>query len=141
MGWIATALAMATLGSFGLLFVALRHVLPALVTPRADLQAIAANALFVVGVAQPFMAAGVVLGQAGRGAGATRAVMWVSVACGFGVRLVAAWCTTVLLHLGVAGIWMGSTCDWAARTIILALLWHSGRLVEPAPSAGRRALA
>ncbi len=139
LGWIATALAVVTLSSFGLLFVALRHVLPAIVTPRADLQATAANALFVVGLAQPFMAAGVVLGQAGRGAGATREVMWVSVACGFGVRLVAAWCTTAVLHYGVAGIWMGSTFDWASRTLILAVLWRSGRLLRARPvTASRR---
>ncbi len=132
-GWSATGLAVATLSSYALLFLSLRHALPALVTPRADLQAIAASALFVVAIAQPFMAAGVVLGQAGRAAGATRAVMLVSVVCGFGVRLATTWCTTVALHLGVVGIWIGSTSDWTARTLVLAALWYSGRLVPAEP--------
>jgi putative MATE family efflux protein len=136
-GWSATGLAVATLSTYAVLFLSLRRVLPALVTPRADLQAIAASALIVVAIAQPFMAAGVVLGQAGRGAGSTRAVMLVSVACGFGVRLATTWLATVVLHLGVVGIWIGSTSDWVARTIALAALWQSGRLVrasEPTPA-------
>jgi Na+-driven multidrug efflux pump len=129
-GWSATALAVATLSTFGLGFFALRHVLPALVTPRVDLQAAAAAAIVVVAIAQPFMAAGVVLGQAGRGAGATRPVMFVSLFAGFGVRLAATWVATSALHLGVVGVWMGSTSDWITRTIALAILWRSGRLVR-----------
>lgn len=129
-GWATTGLAVVTLSTFGALFYALRDLLPGLVTPREDVRAMAASALLVVACAQPFMAAGVVLGQAGRGAGATRPVMLVSVFCGFAVRLSTTWLTTSVLHLGVVGVWMGSTADWVARTALLAILWRSGRLLR-----------
>jgi Na+-driven multidrug efflux pump len=125
-GWKATALAAATLTSFGVLFFVLRRQLPALVTPRGDLQALAAAAIAVMAVAQPFMATGVVLGQGMRGAGATRVALAVSVLAGFGVRLVATWIATMVFHLGVPGIWMGSTADWIVRAILLAVLWRRG---------------
>lgn len=123
-GWATTGLAVFTLSTFGLGFVLFRHQLPALVTPRPDLQLEAANALLVVAVAQPFMAIGVTLGQAVRGAGATRIAMLVSLFGGFIVRLVATWIATQ--HgLGITGVWIGSTCDWAARALILVWVWRS----------------
>ena len=125
-GWRSTALAAATLSTFGVVFFLLRRQLPALVTPRGDLQEIAAGAIVVMAVAQPFMATGVVLGQGMRGAGATRVALVVSVLAGFGVRLVATWITTVTLHLGVPGVWMGSTADWIVRALLLAVLWRRG---------------
>ncbi|MBI2394088.1 MAG: MATE family efflux transporter [Deltaproteobacteria bacterium] len=124
-GWASTGLAVLTLSSFGLLFLALRHQLPALVTPRADLQAEAARALIVVAIAQPFMAVGVVLGQAVRGAGATRLALFVSLFGGFVVRLVVTWIATSR-GFGVMGVWMGSTADWASRTLLLIAIWRLG---------------
>ncbi len=122
-GWSSTALAVVTLGAFGVVFFAFRHALPALVTPRPDLQAAAAEAIVVMAIAQPFMAVGVVLGQGVRGAGATRVALFVSMACGFGVRLIATWIATS--HgMGIPGVWLGSTCDWIARTIVLVAIWR-----------------
>jgi putative MATE family efflux protein len=123
-GWWSMWLAVATLSTFGVAFVLLRHRLPALVTPRLDLQIEAANALLIVAIAQPFMAAGVVLGQGVRGAGATRIALLVSLVGGFGVRLIATWIATS--HgLGVTGVWIGSTCDWVTRTLLLIVIWRS----------------
>lgn len=130
-GWWSTGLAVATLSSFGLAFIALRNTLPALVTPRADLQREAARALVVVALAQPFMAAGVVLGQGVRGAGATRIALLVAIAGGLGVRLLATFIATS--HgLGVTGVWIGSTCDWVTRTALLIFIWRSAVWRPPA---------
>jgi putative MATE family efflux protein len=123
-GWWSSGLAVITLSTFGVGFIALRNVLPALVTPRLDLQQEAARALVVAAVAQPFMAVGVVLGQGVRGAGATRLALLVSIVGGFGVRLLATWIATSR-GLGVTGVWIGSTCDWIARTVLLVLIWRS----------------
>lgn len=123
-GWSTTWLAVATLSTFGVGFFLFRHQLPALVTPRPDLQAEAAGALIVVACAQPFMAIGVTLGQAVRGAGATRIALFVSLFGGFVVRLAATWIAT--RHgLGITGVWIGSTCDWIARTLLLVWVWRS----------------
>lgn len=124
-GWSSTGLAVLTLGTFGLVFLVFRHALPALVTPRPDLQVAAAEAIVVMAIAQPFMATGVVLGQGVRGAGATRIALLVSIACGFGVRLVATWIATTK-GMGITGVWVGSTCDWIARTIVLLAIWRAG---------------
>lgn len=130
-GWWSMWLAIATLSTFGVAFFALRFQLPALVTPRPDLQVEAANALIVVAIAQPFMAAGVVLGQAVRGAGATRLALLVSIAGGFAVRLIATWVATSR-GLGVTGVWIGSTCDWMTRTLLLIVIWRSAVWRSPA---------
>ncbi len=101
----AAALGVATLSRVGVGFFVFRHQLPALVTPRGDLQDAAAGALVVMAIAQPFMAMGVVLGQGLRGAGATRLSLVVSIAAGFFVRLAVTWWATHGLALGIAGVW------------------------------------
>ncbi len=124
-GWASAGLAVVTLSTFGLLFLAFRRELPAMVTPRHDLQLLAAEAIIVMAIAQPFMAASVVLGQGLRGAGAVRAALLVSIVGGFGVRLLATWIATAK-GLGISGVWLGSTCDWIARTTLLVALWRTG---------------
>lgn len=124
-GWLAAGQATLTLSTFGVGFYLLRHRLPALVTPRADLQQSAAAALVVCALAQPFMGASVVLGQALRGAGATRLSLLASLFAGFGVRLVATWYATTRLSLGLTGVWIGSTADWVLRTVVVIALWGS----------------
>jgi len=124
-GWMAAGQAVVTLSAFGVAFYVLRFRLPALVTPRADLQATAAGALVICAFAQPFMALSVVLGQSLRGAGATRLSLFASLFAGFGVRLAATWYATTRLSLGLTGVWLGSTADWVVRTVVVALLWGS----------------
>jgi putative MATE family efflux protein len=143
MGWIATWLAVGLLSTFGVAFVLLRHQLPALVSTRVDLQLMAAQAILVMAIAQPFMAVGVVLGQGVRGAGATRLALLVSTVCGFGVRLIATWIATAHLGMGVAGVWAGSTCDWIARTLFLVYVWKSGlwRMMDGRERSRERATA
>ncbi len=70
-------------------------------------------------VAQPFMAASIVLSQALRGAGQTRAVLGVSAIGALVVRVAATWLFAITMGFGLAGVWMGSTLDWAVRTILL----------------------
>jgi putative MATE family efflux protein len=129
-GWTATALATVTLSIFAVGFLLGRHALPALVTPRIDLQQAAAQAILVMAVAQPFMAIGVVLGQGVRDAGATRTALLVSLVGGFGVRLASTWLATAgVVALGITGVWIGSTCDWIVRSAVLIALWRTGALV------------
>jgi putative MATE family efflux protein len=130
-GWQSTMLAVATLSFFGACFFLFRKQLPAIVTPRADLQHAAAQAIIVMSCAQPFMAIGVVLGQGLRGAGATRTSLLVSLVAGFGVRLLVTWIATSTMHLGIVGVWAGSTADWMTRTMLLVPIWRSGRWRAP----------
>lgn len=129
-GWRASFAAMITLSTFGVAFLLLRNQLPALVTPRLDLQQAAARAIVVMALAQPFMAVGVVLGQGLRGAGATRTALLVSLVAGFGARLLATWYATTTLDLGIRGVWLGSTVDWIVRATLLVVIWRMGRWRE-----------
>lgn len=132
-GWASAGLATITLSTFGVAFLLLRHQLPALVTPRVDLQLAAAQAIVVMACAQPFMAIGVVLGQGVRGAGATRIALLVSLIGGFGVRLLSTWIATTHFSLGITGVWVGSTCDWIARTFLLVAIWRAGTWLRSEP--------
>jgi putative MATE family efflux protein len=126
-GWRSSFVAMLTLTSFGVVFLLLRNQLPALITPRLDLQQAAARAMIVMAAAQPFMAVAVVLGQGFRGAGATRTALLVSLLGGFGARLLATWWATTALDLGIRGVWLGSTVDWIVRAGLLVVLWRMGK--------------
>jgi putative MATE family efflux protein len=78
-------------------------------------------------LAQPFMAVGIVLGQSLRGAGDTRGALGVSAVGALAVRLSCTWFFAMKLGLGLQGVWLGSTCDWVARSAML-VFWGRGRL-------------
>lgn len=126
-GWVATGLSVASLGTVGLLFALVPEVLLALFTRDASIVAVAAPVMIVAAVSQPFMAVGVVLSQAVRGAGDTRAALGVTLLGGLVVRLVATWYFTQRAGLGLYGVWLGSTCDWVVRALWLSGLWWRGR--------------
>jgi putative MATE family efflux protein len=77
--------------------------------------------------AQPFMAVGIVLGQSLRGAGDSRGALAVSAAGALVVRLACTWLFAMKLGLGLPGVWLGSTCDWVARSALL-VVWGPRRL-------------
>ncbi len=80
------------------------------------------SAMIVLMLAQPFMATGVVLAAALRGAGRTGIVFVVTSSGAFVVRLACTYFLAVTIHGGLVGVWLGSTCDWVARTIMLVAL-------------------
>jgi Na+-driven multidrug efflux pump len=99
-----------------------RHLLVPLFAKDAAVIAIGLSAMPVLAIAQPFMATSIVLSQTLRGAGHTRTVLAVSTLGAFVVRLSATWFFAIRLGLGLPGIWLGSTCDWAVRSAILVPL-------------------
>jgi putative MATE family efflux protein len=104
----------------------------------ADPEVIGAGtrALGPAALAQPFMAAAIVLSAALRAAGYTARVMAITLLCACVVRLTAAWLFTVVLDLGLAGVWLASGCDWLAQALVLGMVvLHVAR--RRAPLAGR----
>ncbi len=114
--------AVLVLTSLGLLSLLSRHLLVPLFAKDAAVIAIGLSAMPVLAIAQPFMATSIVLSQTLRGAGHTRTVLAVSTLGAFFVRLSATWFFAIRLGLGLPGIWLGSTCDWAVRSAILVPL-------------------
>lgn len=120
--WISTRYAIFTLTAFGLAALALRGIVLPLFSQDEAVLAIGRRTIPLLALAQPFMAAGIVLAQSLRGAARTRHALVVSLVCGVFVRLVATWSLALGLGLGLVGVWLGSTADWIARTLILGLM-------------------
>lgn len=125
--WIATRYAVVSLTTFGVLALLGRDLVLPLFTPgHDDVIALGRAAMPVLALAQPFMATGVVLAQAIRGAGRTREVLAVSVIGGVVVRIGATATLALGLGLGLVGVWLGSTIDWVVRSAILSVLGRRG---------------
>ena len=129
-GWLATLLCMAALTSVGVgLWLISPVLLPLAVSGDPLSPAIVAAAFATIPIlviAQPLMAAGVVLAQALRGAGNSRSPMIAGVVGGLVVRVGSAWFIAVQLGAGVWGIWLASTLDWGVRSLWVA--WSFRRL-------------
>lgn len=111
--------AMVALTLFGVAALALRGVILPMFSSDPEVLRIGRAAMPVLTVAQPFMAAGIVLAQSLRGAGRTREALGVSVIGAVIVRLSATWLFAITLGLGLTGVWMGSTLDWFVRSLLL----------------------
>ncbi len=74
------------------------------------------------------MAVGIVLAQSLRGAGDdARRARRERASGALAVRLSCTWLFALKLGLGLQGVWLGSTCDWVARSVLL-VFWGRGRL-------------
>ncbi|AKF06215.1 MATE family efflux transporter [Sandaracinus amylolyticus] len=122
---VAAAMALVALSACGIVFVIAPRALASAFTPEPEIVALAVPCLFVAAIAQPFMAVGVVLGDALRGAGATRTTFVITLIGGVAVRLAATWLFAFELGLGLVGVWIGSTVDWATRTALAS--WRFSR--------------
>lgn len=123
---VAAGMAMALLTACGLVFVAAPRLLVGAFSPDAAIVDAGATALYATAVAQPFMAFATVVRMGLRGAGATRAVLLLTLLGALVVRLPATWLFALHLDLGLLGVWMGSTADWIVQAIACAVLFFRG---------------
>lgn len=122
--WLSMGMAIALLSAFGLVFVLIPAQLLGLFTEDTRIVEMGIPCLYVAALAQPFMATSIVLEQALRGAGNTRTAFYISLSGWLVVRLIATTFFVFGLHWGLVGVWLGSTCDWIARTIGLMLVFR-----------------
>ncbi len=120
--WISARYAVIALTSFGLVAWALRDAILPAFSSDPQVIAIGRGVFPVLALAQPFMGCAIVLAQAMRGAGRTRAALVVSIVGAVIVRLSATYAFGIALGLGLVGVWLGSTVDWVTRTALLAAL-------------------
>jgi MATE family multidrug resistance protein len=119
---IAARDAVIALTVFGVGALLLRDRILPLFTTDAHVVGIGRATMPVLTLAQPFMALGIVLAQALRGAGRTRESFAVSLMGGLFVRLAATWVFVFGLGLGLPGVWLGSTTDWLVRAAALVVM-------------------
>lgn len=134
---IAARDAVVALTAFGAGALLLRDVILPLFSSDHEVVALGRAAMPVLAAAQPFMAAGMVLAHALRGAGRTREALAVSVAGAVVVRLAATWLFAITLRLGLVGVWLGSTADWIVRSVVLAVLARRARARRAAEGPAR----
>ena len=125
-GWIASVLCGGLLGVVAIVFAVIPETLVGWFRNEPEIITQGARALRVGALAQVPMAIGIVLGQSMRGAGATREALVISFAGALVLRLVATWFFTSHLHLGLMGVWLGSSVDWTARSIAYVVRWKQG---------------
>jgi len=127
--WVTMGMAIALLSVSGVMFVLIPAQLLGAFTADTRIIGMGIPCLYVAAIAQPFMATSIVLEQALRGAGNTRTAFYISLFGWLVVRLAATAFFVFGLHWGLVGVWVGSTCDWIARTVGLMLVfrqkqWH-----------------
>jgi putative MATE family efflux protein len=108
-----------TLTALGVIVFALRRFILPIFAKDAAIVDVGLSAVPILALAQPFMAVAIVMGQALRGAGKTRTALLISLVGAVCVRLSATWLFAIVLGLGLPGVWLGSTCDWLVRSILL----------------------
>jgi len=119
---IAATYAVILLSSLGVVFFVLRRVVVPIFTDDTTVAEMGIGVMGVLMLAQPAMATGIVLAQALRGAGETRAVLGVTSLGVIVVRLGTTWIFAMTLGLGLVGVWLGSTVDWIVRSALLVPL-------------------
>lgn len=124
---IAVTMGIAALSSCGLVFLLWPASLASAFSSDRAIVEMAVPCLAVMALAQPFMASSVVLGEALRGAGATRGTLVVTLLGGFVVRLAMTYVFAFELELGLVGVWLGSTVDWIVRTACFAWIFTRGK--------------
>ncbi len=122
--WLAAGMCAALLSVFALVFVFASVPLVRAFRNEAQIVALGAPALRLAAVAQIPMAIAVVLAQSMRGAGATREAFVVSLLGAFAVRIAATYVCVRVLHLGLIGVWLGSTADWLLRVTVYSWRWQ-----------------
>ncbi len=130
-GLIATGLCAGALSAAGALLWLTAPLTLGLFVPRghpgADLVRAGMSAMPLLALAQPFMAVGVVLAQALRGAGDTRSPLVTAVLGGFLVRVGLVWLLGVQQGMGIRAVWVASGVDWVVRTAVLGAIFLRGR--------------
>jgi len=126
-GWIAAAssASLITLVAVGLYVGAAPLLRVFLDDPAAVREGV--RAMLPGAAVQVPMALSIVLLQSLRGAGSTREAFAIAVLGSFVVRISATLFFVRVLHLGLAGVWLGSGADWIVRAALSAWRWQLGR--------------
>jgi putative MATE family efflux protein len=83
--------------------------------------------LFIFAFAMPGMAVSLALGGGLRGAGDTRAVLYIMAGSTWIVRLVPAYFLAIYFGLGVPGAWVAAVLDISTRAFLMTLRFRQGR--------------
>ncbi len=123
----ATRYALGIMSLVGLLFFFASRPLARLYGATPEVVELAALALRIGAFEQIGMAVYMVLSGALRGAGDTRAPLFVSLAGIFLLRIPMVYLLAIALKLGLAGVWFSTVIDWSGRALLTVIFYRRGR--------------
>jgi Na+-driven multidrug efflux pump len=110
----------------GLLFL-LATPIASIFTPDGEVIRETAKVLRIVAFSEPLFAVSIVMSGALRGARDTACPMFIGLGCMWGIRAVLAPVLIYGFGWGLEAVWTAMALDLAARGILSALRWHSGK--------------
>jgi putative MATE family efflux protein len=127
---ICWAAAVIVAGCVGLIFIAFPWPLARMLTDEPEILALTPKLLRIAGCFEIFLATYMVLAQALRGAGDTRATMVLMFISTFAVRLPLAYAIGVWMGYGLVGVWVGMCLELIVRAGLLAWRFRQGGWVH-----------
>lgn len=122
-----TTLAVCLMSVFGLLFFFLPGTIIHMFTKEKEIQDMATIALRLVSICQPFQAVSMVLSGCLRGAGDTKAVLWITIIGMYIIRIPITYIFLYKMETGLAGAWIVMTIDLAFRSIACYRVFKKGK--------------
>lgn len=126
-GVATTNLAIALMSIFGFLFFIIPGTITKMFTKEAEILYMATIALRLVSICQPFQAVSMVLSGCLRGAGDTKAVLWITIIGMYLIRIPITYFFLYKMHTGLAGAWIVMTIDLAFRSIACYVVFKKGK--------------
>lgn len=124
---ITTSLAIFGMSFFGLLFFLLPGTIIYMFTKEPEVKELATVALRLISICQPFQAVAMVLSGCLRGAGDTKAVLWITSVGMYVIRIPLTYLFLYKLDTGLAGAWIVMTIDLAFRSIACYRVFKKGK--------------
>ena len=115
-----TLIGMGFMGALGVVFMLCGEFLTRIVSDDPMHLEVVPRLLLIAGSVQVFFALIMVVRQALRGVGDTKAVLTITVLSSYGIRLPLAWLLGVQLGYGLVGIWIGLCAELAVRGLLFA---------------------
>ncbi len=125
-GHIAASMAMLFMGTVGLIFFFFPEVVIRIFTDEEEIIQVAKVCLRIVAVAQPFLAAVMAYAGSLRGAGDTRAVLWITLIGIWGVRVFGTY-LVIQAGYGLTAAWVMMTLDLIVRGSLLFARFRKGK--------------
>lgn len=113
--------------AMGVIFIVFRSQLMQLYTTDPAVVALGSSLLIMIALMQPFQAVAVILSSALRGAGDTRATMFITLFSTWGLRVGAGYFFGIVLGWGLVGVWLGWCADFFVRATLTLLRFRTGK--------------
>lgn len=126
-GYTAFAIGAALMGVMGIVFILFSLPLVSFFTSDPEVIALGTGPLRIVGLAQPALAATMIINGALRGAGDTKYPLYIVAGCIWGIRVPLSILFITIMGLGLQWAWVAMSVDLFFRGLLALLRYRSGK--------------